>query len=160
MFCSECGKEISNDAAFCKCCGNSVSYGNINQPAAVTDTASQISENLIFCRNCGGQISVNTLVCPHCGVPVQENINKAKNTVNDEGGFSWKLLGFLLGLLIPIVAIVLYFCWCDSHPKAANDIAAGAWLGFFTGVLVVIIFFAVIVGFYATIFNNMLAYYS
>ena len=157
MFCTNCGKEVNDDVSFCPYCGmRSRGYIQASEALQTAETIKvheesvpAIQENLMFCRNCGSQIDINTLVCSHCGVPVQENVNKAKRqeqAIDDEGGFNWGFLGFLLGLFLPIVAIVLNFCWYNSRPKTASAISTGAWLGFLTGFFLVIILLILFLG--------------
>ncbi len=43
-------------------------------------------------------------------------------TQNDEGGFLWGLLGFL----VPVAGLILYLVWKDEKPKTAKAVGKGA----------------------------------
>ena len=53
MFCANCGKEISENAAFCSACGT---------PAP--------TKGPTFCSNCGKELADGTAFCSACGNPV------------------------------------------------------------------------------------------
>ena len=55
-FCSNCGKEVSVETAFCPKCG----YRLIQEEEPQTK----------FCQSCGKKININAEICPHCGVRV------------------------------------------------------------------------------------------
>lgn len=58
MYCSQCGKQLENDARFCPSCGARAEQG----PAATIHTA---------CKACRGIMTLSedgkSLVCPYCG---------------------------------------------------------------------------------------------
>lgn len=55
IYCSECGKQISDKAKVCPNCG---------APKITTG---------IYCSECGKQISENAVTCPNCGAPRQSS---------------------------------------------------------------------------------------
>ena len=55
-FCTNCGTEISPEAAFCPQCG--YKFAQEEKPQTK------------FCQNCGKEIDINAEICPHCGVRV------------------------------------------------------------------------------------------
>ena len=59
--CEKCGAEVSNSAAFCSACGNSMPKVEI-----VAET------NLIKCDGCGALIEKNMRFCTSCGKPLKD----------------------------------------------------------------------------------------
>ena len=45
---------------------------------------------------------------------------------NDQGGFLWVLIGFL----IPVVGLILYFIWNDEKPRRCDSLKTGFTIGF------------------------------
>ena len=72
---------------------------------------------MAFCRNCGNAIDDSSVVCPHCGVAVNNT-----PAVQDNGGFGWGLLGFC----IPIVGLILFLVWKDTKPRTSKAAGKGA----------------------------------
>ena len=73
----------------------------------------------MYCKNCGNKLNENDKFCPSCGKQVNESQNPVPTNnyqVYDSGSFGWALLGFF----IPIVGIILYFCWNNTKPKSAK----------------------------------------
>ena len=82
--CTECGKEISDQAEMCIHCGN---------PMKKKET--------MFCSKCGKAIDKDAIVCPHCGVatsnyhrqqqqaqtPVNVNVSNVNTNTNYNAGF-------------------------------------------------------------------------
>ena len=54
MYCSNCGRELKEDALFCPYCGKSVN-------------------SIFFCSNCGGKLEKSEKFCPHCGAKTVMN---------------------------------------------------------------------------------------
>ncbi|MGL4849047.1 MAG: zinc-ribbon domain-containing protein [Clostridium sp.] len=86
----------------------------------------------MYCKNCGKEIDDKAVVCIHCGVPTKIE------AANDNGGFGWGLLG----CCIPIVGLILFLVWKDSKPKTGK--AAG--IGALVGVIIIVVFYALIFG--------------
>ena len=55
IFCTECGKEVSDQAAACPGCGCPIKKANV-----------------LFCTKCGNEISIDAISCPACGAPTQK----------------------------------------------------------------------------------------
>ena len=84
----------------------------------------------MFCKNCGKAIDDDSVFCPYCGIPLNQNLPKqAPNNfvpqIKDEGGFLWGLLGFI----IPLLGLILYLVFKDSKPKTASSVGTGALVG-------------------------------
>ena len=62
------------------------------------------------------------------------------NSVNDNGGFLWGLLGFC----IPIVGLILFLVWKDQKPNTAKAAGIGALVSVILGVLLYIVLFVII----------------
>ena len=77
-FCTNCGTEISPEAAFCPQCG--YKFGQ------------EEKQQTKFCQNCGKQIDINAEVCPHCGVRVAYTKSSEEKNV---------LLSAILSFLFP-----------------------------------------------------------
>ena len=99
------------------------------------------------CPNCARAYSDIVSVCPECNIPLNSNagsgnqpqqrnvqvppvppVPQAKPAAKkDSGNILWGILGFL----IPIVGVILYFCWKKSRPRTAAVALKGAGIGFF-----------------------------
>jgi|GEM_PF-395822 len=75
-FCSQCGKQLQDEALYCYSCGHKVAE-SVVQAESVLHINSQ-SENKIIptrlCNFCSAVISETTVICPNCG-----NRLKSKN---------------------------------------------------------------------------------
>ena len=77
-FCTNCGTEISPEAAFCPQCG--YKFAQEEKPQTK------------FCQNCGKEIDINAEICPHCGVRVAYTKSSEEKNV---------LLSAILSFLFP-----------------------------------------------------------
>ncbi len=89
-----------------------------------------------FCSNCGREVVEKAVICPNCGVPVQG----AVNAVDNDGGFVWGLLGFM----VPIVGWILGSTWKETRPKAAQTASRWAWISFALWAFFVVIYLVLI----------------
>lgn len=78
-----------------------------------------------YCINCGEQIDDRAVICPKCGVA-----QPGMQTVVDNGGFGWGLLGFC----IPLVGLILFLVWKDTKPRTSKAAGIGALIGFIISV--------------------------
>lgn len=108
------------------------------------------------CPNCGRAYSDMVSVCPECKVSLNGSANGSQTYQNppqqqppqptqppqpsqqynqapvpsaakkDSGSIFWGIPG----LLIPLVGVILYFCWKKSRPKTASVALKGAAIGF------------------------------
>lgn len=68
--CPECGKEISDKAESCPCCGAPIKM-----------------KNKKFCQHCGEQIDIECVVCPKCGKQV-DKLKDDKIIINNSASSS------------------------------------------------------------------------
>lgn len=89
-FCTNCGKQLNDDAKFCDTCGAPVS--GTQTPPAIHAPEKKESRKQVFegdihkCPNCGTVLTSGIIKCPGCGFELR-NI-KASNAITD---FSNKL---------------------------------------------------------------------
>lgn len=98
---------------------------------------------MAFCTNCGKELNSNQAVCLDCGVAVR---NTSSTVVDDNGGFLWGLLGFL----VPLVGLVLWLIWRDERPNTARAVGIGALVQVGFQVVIVFIYIVFIIIFVAT----------
>ena len=107
----------------------------------------QIADGLKFCTSCGAALPVEALQTqtpvdagvqqayaqPSYEQPVQQPYQQYQDAAdpNDSGSIGWGVLGFL----IPIVGIILYFVWMNSKPKSAQVALIGAVTSIALGVV-------------------------
>ncbi len=89
-----------------------------------------------YCNNCGAEIAKEAVVCVKCGAE-----QTALNNTKDKGGCGWGCLGFF----VPIVGLILYILWRDSHPKNAKSSGLGAIVSL-VGVILFYIAYAIFFG--------------
>lgn len=87
----------------------------------------------MFCKNCGKEIEDKAAICIHCGV--------ATNSVQDNGGFGWGVLG----CCIPLAGLILYLVWKDTKPKSAKSAGIGALIS--VACIILLYILAFIIGF-------------
>ena len=87
------------------------------------------------CNYCGSQIDDYTIFCPNCGAN-QSDRHGGKRTFfdgnfntqpkgNDRRSFGLALLSFVL----PLVGVILWYCWRFTRPESAMSCAKGAAAG-------------------------------
>lgn len=101
------------------------------------ETKEKERKDMAFCKNCGKEIEDNATICVHCGV-----LQETRQTVVDNGGFGWGLLG----CCIPIVGLILFLVWKDTKPKTAKAAGVGALVSVIASIIFYIIYFVIIVG--------------
>ncbi len=102
----------------------------------------------MFCKNCGAQIDDKAVVCPHCGVAVNNSI------VADDapsGGFA------VLCFFFPIVGLILYLVWHENRPLKARSCGKGAIIGVCVNVLLVILSVVLSVVFYGCVLASLVS---
>ncbi len=85
----------------------------------------------MFCKNCGAEIDDNAVVCPKCGVAVNETPAPAPAAANDAPSIGFAILSFF----IPLVGLILYIVWRTESPLKAKSCGKGAIIGFCVGIV-------------------------
>ena len=89
----------------------------------------------MYCNNCGEQIDDKAVICPKCGVPVNN-----RNLTNDAPSAGFAVLCFF----IPLLGLILYLIWKDEYPLKAKSCGKGALISVIvSGVLT--LFYAIII---------------
>lgn len=70
IFCTHCGKEVSEKAVVCVNCG--------------IQLKKLVSMNTKFCTHCGEQVLENTAICTNCGAQLKDLKSERKN-INSQG---------------------------------------------------------------------------
>ncbi len=73
----------------------------------------------MYCRNCGQEINDNAVICPHCGVLVNDTALQTKQETN-----SLALVGFILSFFTGLVGLILS-CIGLSRSKRMNGDGRG-----------------------------------
>ena len=74
----------------------------------------------MFCKNCGKELDDRAVVCPNCGVALNEQTAPAASADRPNAGFA------VLGFLIPLVGLILYLVWKGTYPLKAKSCGKGA----------------------------------
>lgn len=85
---------------------------------------------MAFCRNCGSEMPDRASTCPSCGQATQSTPTYS-NSVSDDGGFLWGLLGFC----VPVAGLVIYLIWREERPNNAKAAGTGALVSVVLGVV-------------------------
>ena len=86
----------------------------------------------MFCSRCGKEIENEAVICIHCGFPVGNAASKPDDAPS--AGFA------VLGFFIPLVGLILYLIYNESHrPLRAKSAGKGALIGFIVQVALSII---------------------
>ena len=70
----------------------------------------------MFCKNCGKEINDNAVICPNCGVQVQEvnqpdvNVQQSNNTI--------AIVGFVLSFLVALAGLI---CSIIGYKNAVKE---------------------------------------
>ncbi len=93
----------------------------------------------MYCTNCGKEIHDEAKICIHCGVLVDDGqglvtlsqsgtvVDNAAPVIPQEDKFNWGF--FVLGFLIPIVGLILFFIYSGRMPKKAKGGLIGGVVG-------------------------------
>lgn len=124
--CPSCGRAYSDMISVCPECNVSLNGG------AVSNHTSQQTVNPPQQKNWQPpqpvQVPQQQQISQQQQVPQQYNPAPVQPAAKkDSGSFLWGIPGFL----IPLVGVILYFCWKKSRPKTAAMALKGAGIGFF-----------------------------
>lgn len=106
-FCTNCGKEIPENAAFCTECGAQL---NKNEDASAQESVAAAAQ---------------PQPQPQPQPQSQPAPQASQANPNDKGGIGWGLLG----CCIPIVGLILFLVWKGEKPKTAKAAGIGAIVG-------------------------------
>ena len=147
MFCSNCGKELPDNAAFCPECGaaqKTVPQEEAPQAApqetpaepiysAPSQTPPQAAyQQPVYQQN---QYQQNQ-------PPYQQQAPYQPAAPVDSGSFGWAVLGFFF----PIVGLILFLVWKDQKPLSSKKAGIGALVGAILSVVSTILFYVLIIG--------------
>lgn len=128
MFCKYCGTELDDKlleekgVIYCSSCGKEnkkAKKGKKDNKKAIEVKEAKVSETKEDAKvNEALKLANNPAV-------------EAKIYQKDSGSVGWGILGFF----IPIVGIILYFCWIKTSPRSANSAGAGALIAIVLGIL-------------------------
>ena len=114
-FCSQCGGELREGAAFCSQCGQRVA----TVPAPTPSTK--------FCSQCGAQVLADAIVCPRCGLAL--NATPATKAARSSKGLQTAAKIFMiLGCALFVVAAGL--SWLVYTQASALTADLGEYLDY------------------------------
>lgn len=93
MYCRNCGKEVTNQAAVCLSCGLSPQGGHQ------------------FCQNCGAQTQQEAVVCIKCGCMLQNNQTSVSPAGPNSSDFSTKPGKIMTMAIVTLVSGCLNAVW-------------------------------------------------
>jgi hypothetical protein len=105
--CLECGREISDKATDCPCCGYPLSESAPRSVSHVVHEAGQ----LIGCPDCGSKVSNRAMSCPSCGCPISSGPTTLANpgrVQTTEQTSKLLKLGILLSFCIALGGCLLF----------------------------------------------------
>ena len=85
----------------------------------------------MFCTRCGREIPNNANTCEYCGNVV--------NRTNVNQGDAPSGIFAVLSFFIPLVGLILFLVYHDSHPRKAKSAGKGAIAGFITSIVLSIL---------------------
>lgn len=93
----------------------------------------------MYCKNCGKELNDQAIICPHCGVAVNEE--KLKQMSSATKGDDAPSAGFaVLCFFLPILGLILYLVWKDEYPLKAKSCGKGALIGVIIEVVGAVLF--------------------
>ena len=120
MYCRECGSNVSERTEICPNCGV--------RPLNGTN----------YCQNCGSSTNEKQELCTNCGSRLILKRGVHTSASDDPSG-----LVKLAACCFPIVGLILYFVWKDEKPRSAKAVCKWALIGFFAGIILYILAFAI-----------------
>ena len=92
----------------------------------------------IYCSKCGAPNSESAQFCEKCGRRLGTSVNdvhhQSGNNNEDEPSVGYNILGFI----IPIIGLILYFSWKDKTPNKAKNILTWSAISFGIGLVYVL----------------------
>ena len=121
----------------------------------------------MYCTHCGTNLNEDAKFCPNCGAPVEaqnndfasssspssspSSQNSAATAPGDAPNFGYALIGFL----IPLVGLILYFIWKNDYPLRARSCGKGALVSVLINVFgfVLLVACSALLGFSSSLFG-------
>lgn len=120
-YCSNCGKELTDSAAFCSECG---------APQQAVPHESAAPQQPTY-----QQAPQQQYQAP------QQPYQSHQAPVVDSGSFGWAVLGFFF----PVVGLILFLVWKDQKPLTSKKAGIGALVGVISSVVFYVIFYIMII---------------
>jgi|GEM_PF-3361771 len=111
-FCRNCGRNVPH-GSFCTFCGTQLTMA---QPMPMHTP--QAPQPMMYSGRPNGPETFHTVTVTSKHGSVEDDIKK------ERGGFGWFLLGFILGL--GLITIILLICWWKDFPNRCKSILTGA----------------------------------
>ncbi len=87
---------------------------------------------MAYCRNCGEEVYYKANKCPNCGTLQNNGISQENQNKRVACGYG------ILGFIVPVAGIVLYFVWKDEKPYEAHAVGLGTLIGIIISFLLAI----------------------
>jgi hypothetical protein len=132
-FCTKCGTQNDETASFCKNCGGSLADNNVSSTINSQTQFEDVANN----QTVSAQEPINSTIQSNA-ISSQNNYNTGSSNSNE------KSVGLaILGFLIPLVGIILFFAMKKDKPGKAKSALKGALiciiLSFLVGLIMVLI---------------------
>ena len=145
-YCTNCGKELEDNAAFCTECGAAQAAPRQEAPqAAPQETPAEpvySAQPQTPPPASYQQPSYQQPVYQQNQPPYQQQAPYQPAAPVDSGSFGWAVLGFFF----PIVGLILFLVWKDQKPLSSKKAGIGALVGAILSVVSTILFYVLIIG--------------
>lgn len=151
MFCSNCGKELTDNAAFCPECGAAQTAPQEEAPQAapqeiptepVYSAQPQTPPQTSYQQPSYQQPVYQQNQYQQNQPPYQQQAPYQPAAPVDSGSFGWAVLGFFF----PIVGLILFLVWKDQKPLSSKKAGIGALVGVILSVVFYVLVYVVIFG--------------
>lgn len=119
-YCKKCGNEVDGSHSYCFSCGATIEVEETKDEFAYGD-AQETQKEVKYCDTCGNEIDDSEPYCFHCGAAIESN----EQSDGVAGDFWWGVLGFIL----PLLGLILYFVWREDKPERGKSIIVGSVIG-------------------------------
>ena len=155
MFCSNCGKELTDNVAFCPECG--AAQKTVPQEEALQATPQETPAEPVYSapQTPPQTPPQTTYQQPSYQQPVYQQNQYQQNQPPyqqqvpyqpaapvDNGSFGWAVLGFFF----PIVGLILFLVWKDQKPLSSKKAGIGALVGVILSVVFYVLVYVLIFG--------------
>lgn len=108
----------------------------------------------MYCPNCGNNISGNGNHCEYCGTSLKNKMSSS-NSYNPENQTSKTIVGFILGLFLGLIGLVIGILMYPSDTLARKTFLKGWLISFALGVIVSIFFSVLYVVFFIIMLGGL-----